>query len=388
MTEISAYIAELIHSQLEYRKPIDIPDGIQIGELAEIARRNHMEYMILGALMKTSNLPEKYILPFRQRVMNSMFRTMAQVSELKALEECFEKNSIINQPLKGARLKFYYPAPEMREMSDIDVLIKEDNMDLAAEKLTEMGYSLNQAIKHHDIYSKEPYMVIEAHRAMYDKTVDKNQYEYFSNFSRAVLREGYCYTYDFNPDDFYIYMLAHMAKHFYVKGCGIRNLVDIYVYLNKFGSQLNREYLNKEFEKLKLRDFVEQCEALTFIWLGKKESTQFYDNLFDYMINCGIYGKDENGIWHKFAEDSQQGKNVSRFQLKLWYWFPPVHYMSEYYPWLEEKKWLLPVAWGIRAYRGIFLKKGVRKKQMLKEIKQDEILVYREIYQKMGLHFR
>ena len=50
-----------------------------------------------------------------------------------------------------------------------------------------MGYVLEQAIKHHDIYVKEPFMVVEAHRAMYDKTVDNNQYEYFSNFSVFVL---------------------------------------------------------------------------------------------------------------------------------------------------------------------------------------------------------
>lgn len=25
--------------------------------------------------------------------------------------------------------------------------------------------------------------------------------------------------------------MAHMAKHFYKRGCGIRNLVDIYVFL-------------------------------------------------------------------------------------------------------------------------------------------------------------
>ena len=33
------------------------------------------------------------------------------------------------------------------------------------------------------------------------------------------------YVYDFEAEDFYIYMMAHMAKHFYKRGCGIRNLV-------------------------------------------------------------------------------------------------------------------------------------------------------------------
>ena len=92
-------------------------------------------------------------------------------------------------------------------------------------------------------------MIIEAHRAMYDKTVDGRQAEYFSDMSRAVLREGYQFTYDFNIEDFYIYMIAHIAKHFYAMGCGIRNLLDIYIYLNKYGEQLDREYISSELKK-------------------------------------------------------------------------------------------------------------------------------------------
>ena len=137
--------------------------------------------------------------------------------DLKEIIRRFEEKKIVNQPMKGAQMKFIYPSPEMREMSDIDILIRHDCMDRAAEELKDMGYVLEQAIKHHDIYVKEPFMVVEAHRTMYDKTVDNNQYEYFSNFSKAILKKGYKYTYDFNDEDFYIYMIAHMAKTFLCK---------------------------------------------------------------------------------------------------------------------------------------------------------------------------
>ena len=75
------------------------------------------------------------------------------------------------------------------------------------------------------------------------------------------------------------------------------------------------------------------------------------------MLDSGIYGKDENGIWNKFSEFKMKGKEVSKFRLKLWYFFPPVVYMAEYYPWIEGKPFLLPIAWGIRACRGIFMRK-------------------------------
>lgn len=122
--------------------------------------------------------------------------------ELKKIIQRFEEKEIVNQPMKGAKMKFIYPRPEMREMSDIDILIRQDCMEKAEDELKEMGYTLHQAIKHHDIYVKAPLMVVEAHRAMYDKTVDNNQYEYFSDFSKTVLQDGCSYTYDFNTEDF------------------------------------------------------------------------------------------------------------------------------------------------------------------------------------------
>ena len=129
-------------------------------------------------------------------------------------------------------------------------------------------------------------------------------------------------------------------------------------------------------------------EKLAYIWLKGEKGSQFYDDLFLYMMNSGIYGKDENGIWNKFSEEKMKDREVTLKELKKWYYFPPVSYMSEYYPWLEDYPYLLPVAWGIRAYRGIFLKKGVHKREMLQDIEQEQVRVYKNIYQKMQLHFK
>ena len=100
------------------------------------------------------------------------------------------------------------------------------------------------------------------------------------------------------------------------------------------------------------------------------------------------YGKDENGIWHKFAEEKQDGKKITRGKLKRWYYFPPLFYMSEYYPWLERFPFLLPVAWGIRAFRGIFLKKGTKKREMLEVIEGEKAKTYQNIYRNMKLKFK
>lgn len=385
---ISVYLAELVKAQLEGRKPAELPQGISLEEIVDISFRNHMDYLLLGALLKVESIPAEQKESLKRKVMSSLMRTMAQVSELKEMEKRFEEAGVKNQPMKGARMKFVYPSPEMREMSDIDILVDADCMKQATEILTDMGYSLLQSIKHHDIYRKKPFMVVEAHRVMYDKTVDGEQHRYFSSFSKAVLRDGMKYTYDFNVEDFYVYMMAHMAKHFYTMGCGIRNLVDIYVYQEKYGTTMNSSYVKEELKKCGILEFTEHMEKLAAIWLKGEKSSMFYDDLFQYMMDSGIYGKDENGIWNKFAEEKMHGKDATPSQLKRWYYFPPISYMSEYYPWLEEHAYLLPVAWGIRAWRGLFMKKGVHKREMLHDIGEDKVKTYQTIYQNMGLHFK
>ncbi len=388
MNVLAKYLAELVHAQLEGRKPLPIPENITVSDIVQISGKNHMDYLLLGALIRADNIPEEYKAPLRNKIVRSVMHTSVQVMELKQIERRFEEKQIACQPMKGARMKFIYPSPEMREMSDIDILIRDDCMDKAAAELVDMGYDLIQSIKHHDIYCKKPHMVVEAHRAMYDKTVDNNQYEYFKNLSRAVQREGYSYIYDFNTEDFYIYMISHMAKHFYAMGCGIRNLLDIYIYRNKFGESMDQKYLDKELELLGLKVFTKHMEKLASIWMGEGKSTEFYDQLFTYMLDSGIYGKDENGIWNKFCEENMKNKKISRLQLKMWYWFPPLYYMSEYYPWLEERPFLLPWAWIVRGFHGIFCKKGTHKRQMIKKIDQDNIFIYQNIYREMQLRFK
>ena len=380
------YLAELVKASLNDTVPSDVPACITFDEILEISIRNHMEYMLLSTLVKT-NLPEEKKELLRARVKASMMRTLVQMNEIKHLKECFEKEQIVNQPMKGAYMKSIYPTPMLREMSDIDILILDQYTQKVHKIFVDSGYSFMGREHHHDVYVKRPYLIVEAHWTMYDQLVDKNQYEYFSDFSKAVLVEDASYTYNFNKEDFYVYMMAHMAKHFYKRGCGIRNIVDVYVYRNKYKDQLDEKYIDRELNKCGIYSFTKHIERLSRIWLGGEQSTEFYDNLFAYMLDSGIYGKDENGIWNEFAKESDESRFHYRMKLKLFYFFPPYHYMVKYHPWVEEKKFLLPAAWVVRAVTGIAKKKGEEKREMLQHIDQEDIKVIQKIYKEMQFDF-
>ena len=119
-----------------------------------------MDYLLFGSLVKNRWAFGGRKRAFAGKSTGKHAFTGMQLQELKKLEERMEQAKIPCQPMKGARMKFYYPSPFLREMSDIDILMHGDFMEQAAVELEAMGYVLQQKIEHHDIYRKAPGIVV------------------------------------------------------------------------------------------------------------------------------------------------------------------------------------------------------------------------------------
>jgi len=284
-------------------------------------------------------------------------------------------------------LKQLYPSPEMREMSDIDIMVYENTLDRAEEVLLEMGYDKYVAVKHHVIFKKAPALVLEAHWTLYDRNVDKGQFLYYKDNFRAQLQEGTQYTYDFSKEDFYVYMIAHMAKHFFETGCGIRNLMDIYIYNRAYREGLNRPQIEEELKKLGLYEFERHAAKLAQIWLGEEETDEFYNDMFEYMLDCGIYGKGENGIWGQIAKSSQELQADKKHVMSS-YFFPPLSYMKEHYSWIEKMPFLLPIGWVVRAVRGIGDKGSMDRFKLVSGVDEEQAGKISNLYKQLRLDFK
>ncbi len=389
MDNFTKDLGTLVRKKLKNEKPVfsgGLPD---VRKLAEFASENHMMYFLLSPLME-EDYPDYIKDQISSALKSTLKETMVQVCDINDLEAMFEENGIKNLFMKGSRMKFIYPAAEMREMSDIDVLIFPESFEKAAAIMEKNGYTVVDDIKQHRIFRSPLGTVVEAHYTMCEKTTDKTQYEYFLDYSRLKLRDGMKYSYEQTLEDFYVYMIAHMARHFYVSGCGIRNLVDIFVFLEKYGNSIDMPYIERELEKLHILDFYGHMKKATDIWLGGEESTEFYDNLIAYMEQGGTYGYEKNGIWNRFATSG--AKEISKRKLKLWFLFPPLCNMAEKYPILEEHPSLLPIMWVRRGFESVFNNKDVVEKKserrhMVDTVDEDTIRKMSEIYRKMNFRF-
>ena len=303
------FLRDLILSSLEKEEIKSVYEGVNIEDLCRLASLHQMEYILLEPLTKL-DIDEKYKKLIKARLATDTFIDLGQRQQVKNISNNLENYGVDYMLMKGSILKEIYPKSVLRQMGDIDLMIYDQTMNRSRELFKFMGYELIDSVKIHDVYRKEPHWIVEAHWALFDKNVDKKIYDYYQ-VKRATLKEGTKACYQLSIEDFYVYMIAHMAKHFYENGCGIRNLVDIYVYLEHFKNKLDYEKLETELEVCGLSSFEFQSRRLAYDWLEKKELDSLEKSLFYFMLDCGVYGKGENGFFSQFAK--QESTTVNSF---------------------------------------------------------------------------
>ncbi len=380
---LRTYTRELIKACFEKRAPYDIPGELTVSELIDFASSSQMQYLIGSALLKLG-VSDEDASNISQRLKASTFKTFTQMMTAGQITKVFEENGIRHQVLKGAITKTLYPSPEMREMSDVDLVVYDESLDKAAKVLEEMGYKNHGIIKHHMILDSPTGVHVEIHWCLFDQNADHKQFIYFKDNFKATLKEGCQYTYEFGTDDFYVYMISHMAKHFFETGCGVRNLLDIYVYRGRLGDKMNEAYLQQELEKCGIRDFEAHMRELAFIWMDDKECPEFFESLFAYMADSGIYGKNENGVWSQLAKEVDEGGG----NVRMHYYFPSLKFMEEKYPWLKKAPFLLPTAWFIRGVSAAFSTESRRHKKELDGADRQEVERMLDMYHRLNLKFR
>lgn len=71
--------------------------------------------------------------------------------------------------------------------------------------------------------------------------------------------------------------------------------------------------------------FEKNMRELAYIWLENRPCPAFFENLFDYMLDSGIFGKTENGIWGQLAKETDSSNSY----FKIHYYFPSIKFMKE-----------------------------------------------------------
>lgn len=354
-----------------------------IYRLSQFHKIQSLIFHAVQKLPKEQRPPESILKKIQQAGSLEIARDTVQKAAQMELLTAFEKAGIAVLPLKGFLIKQFYPDTSMRMMADLDILFPVEKEKETEGVLTALGYVCEHKDSHHSVYMRHPFMNIEMHYNMIgnDSLLDA----YYDNiWERLELEPGMSYIYRLKWEDFYIFMIAHLAKHFQGGGSGIRSVIDVQQFLNKMEEKLDWKYINEELRKIELTQFEQHMRNLTAIWFGGEKETEFYAQLREFIQNSGIYGTLKNLGVQRAVRAGRKGWK-GKMQMWLNVIFLPYKEMKMQYPYLLKCPVLLPIAWIQRFFRTIFLRRK-KAKRILSSMnaERDVVKAHQELFEKLG----
>lgn len=174
-----------------------------------------------------------------------------------------------------------------------------------------------------------------------------------------------------NLENHFLFLCFHLAKHLCSTGAGIRMILDIALYVRHYQKQMNWDYIWREADKLKLKDFIKNMLFICHKWFHIELSTSLpqmdlqTQTIFEeYVLSGGVFGFErDDGIRRLrkgIREEGRNGNFLVKKRALLYMAFPDREHMKAFVPALEKHPVLLPLAWVKRWGMGIRNKERVK----------------------------
>lgn len=367
------------------------------GNAYVILQKHNICNFVWEAARKDSSCPKDVIQRLHRSFLSAVKLDTVQQQEISAVQRSLESASISVIMLKGWCMKQYYPRSDLRTMADADIFMSSEDEAAVHSRLLALGYEgRTYGGKKDNVYLKKPYMTLEMHKNLFMYEDEWNKY--FNTpaspmyiWNRAILVDGFQYIYQMDAELFYVYMVAHMAKHLKDDGgIGIRAFLDLYMYRRHFKESLNWDIICRDFKLLGLTTFAERAAILSDCWFsGTSDDINYPDKSYEifanYILGGGTYGSTDYFVTNNEAMHGEKKYSSIRY---LWRRaFPNRESMEKRFPELKEKRYLLPYYWCKRLWRGGFCRIAAVKSELrgVQNVDIDKVKAIHEMYEKWGL---
>lgn len=369
-------------------KSYPLPEDFSLEALYPLIRKHHMHMLVYqgavtcGISRKTETMQKLF-----RDYCRGMLQSEGQMAAVTALCRAFEEAGIDYMPLKGCRMKPLYPKPELRIMSDADILIRMEQYDRIRAIVQSLGYTHKVESDHEYVWQSDR-LFLELHKRLIP-SYNEDYYAYFGDGWRLAKKQnGFCYS--MTAEDELIYLFTHFAKHFRDGGIGCRYVVDLWVYLRTC-PELDENYLREELERLQLWEFYGNIRRLIACWFEDGAADGMLDIITDFVFSSGSWGNRESHVLSQLVRQSKRSK-VS-FSGKLMYLgsslFPSAKQLKNKYPVVEKAPWMLPLVWVYRPfYKLLKERKDITRKQKdLQAVTTEAVDAKQQMLRFVGLDF-
>ncbi|MDD6212403.1 MAG: nucleotidyltransferase family protein [Clostridiales bacterium] len=319
--------------------------------------------------------PQVFMSAKQQTIRSVMLQTM-KTNEFLDLFQHLQKAGIQALVVKGIVCRNLYPNPDYRMSGDEDVWIPEDQFELCHQAMLDYGMQLADPEKDIAAVYEVPYgkpgspLYIELHKNLFPP--ESKAYGDFNRFFADAQERSISLTIEgktvvaMGYTDHLFYLICHAFKHFLHSGFGIRQVCDIVLFANTFGSQVDWIRVLNQCREIRADLFTAALfrigeKYLTFDPIAAAYPKEWQDIsvdeqlMLDDLLDAGIYGdgtmsrKHSSNITLNAVASEKQGKKTGSSLLKAL--FPSVTQMESRYPYLKKCPYLLPAAWVNRIWK-------------------------------------
>ena len=355
----------------------------ELEKLYELSKSHDLAHIVGNSLIKNGLVSDPELKAgFKKQIMTAVYRYEKLQYELTRLKDVLNEAKIPFIPLKGSVIRKFYPEPWLRTSCDIDVLVKEKDIERASELLTErMSYKKERKGSHDVSLFSESGIHLELHYSLIEEKRIENAELLLQSVWDHAATVSDTYEYILSDEMFYYYHIVHMAKHFVeTGGCGIRPFLDVWVLNHRI--DFDREKREKLLSDGGLDVFAKQAELLSEVWFGNAEHTEISKQMEEYILRGGVYGTTTNRV------AVQQQKQGGKLKYALSRIFIPYDVIKFHYPILQKHKWLTPIMevrrWGKLIFCG-HLKRTVNELKYNGTISEDSAADARTLLKNVGL---
>ena len=329
-TEIRDKFFSIVRAGLNQSTELPALSEIECKELMKIGAHQSILPIIHRGL-KLSGAPSDIVKECDKVRLKDTRLYIFQKDALQKIGIALNEAQISYIPLKGAVLRQLYPEPELRTSCDIDVLVKEDDVEVAVAAIEKATDFVKKKRNYHDISMVNSQVHLELHFSILEnmENIDRllaRVWDY------AVFDE--CSRYKLTPEFQIFHVIAHMSYHMVHSGLGIRPFLDLW--LLRMKTEYDEDIVRRMCTDCSIITFYEKCCNLVDAWMTGKPVPENLTAFENYTLNGGVFGNKENAI----ASKQRQHRGFSYYFHRV---FMSRALLETEYPKKKKKPFLVPI---------------------------------------------
>jgi len=288
-------------------KEVAINDEINVEEIRKYAIEQGVWTVVFKQLEKYCDV-SKYKNDFLSVVIKSMRKTEYNSLILKKLEE----NGVECCLLKGNTVAQLYKNPECRVSGDTDILIKPSDEKKSVKILSESGFTIKErnANEHHYKAYHPVGGLLEVHVSLYSHITEKVVFDglkfYSEPWQEIYINDNRYKTLGIN--DGLMYLTAHYIKHLINSGGGIRQMMDLLLYIEHYKKEIDFEKYYKILKQLRYEKLIKVVMSIGAKYFGFDYEILEEELMLEILNDTekgGIFGfssEDRGGFYNSYCK--------------------------------------------------------------------------------------